>query len=183
MQLAWVQISAASAANTFQMIQVVTIGPNFRCDEKSYNCYCRNHIFLCSHSLLLHNARPQMAWLGYIFFNILEILDHPTYHPWYHFLPTTLDGRGRKIICTIQLNPTMPRAGIKLGPPAQQARALSISPLPPGSILCVQGNPTTRKLTSRYIQCSKAVQARQGPGFESHHWKLFLACAAAEPLQ
>ena len=69
-----------------------------------------------------------MAWLG--FFYILKTLDHAIYHVWFHPLPTTLDRRGRK--SSEYCNSTMPMAGIEPGPPAQQVRALSTTPLPPG---------------------------------------------------
>ena len=46
---------------------------------------------------------------------------------WLHYLPTTLDRGWRKIICILQLVPTL--AGIEPRQPAQQPRVLSITTL------------------------------------------------------
>ena len=70
-----------------------------------------------------------MVPLGFFFLFFLEILDHAKLLSLVQ-LPTTLDQEGEKP--SEYCNSTMPMAGIEPGPPAQQARALSITPLPPG---------------------------------------------------
>ena len=90
--------------------------------------------FLCSHSSLLQYVCTLMAQLVFIFsffLHILETLDLANYLVWFRFSPTTFDRRGRKLIWKLQLEPTMPMAGIEPGPPAQHAIALYIKPLPP----------------------------------------------------
>ena len=61
-----------------------------------------------------------------LFFYILDTVD-----VWFHFLRTTIDRSGRKIIWILQLDPSMRTAGIERGLLAQQARTPSITPLPP----------------------------------------------------
>ena len=59
------------------------------------------------------------------------MLDHAISRVWLKFYPTTLCREGEKTsqYCNFFLT-FLPTAGIKPGPPAQQASALSITPLP-----------------------------------------------------
>ena len=73
-----------------------------------------------------------MAPLGFICFSLHSGIARSRLRVWFHF-SYHLRPRGRKIIWILQLDPNMPLVGIEPGPPVQQARALSITPLPPGS--------------------------------------------------
>ena len=67
----------------------------------------------------------------YLLFSLHPGIARSRLRVWFHF-SYHLRPRGRKIIWILQLDPNMPLVGIEPGPPAQQARALSITLLPPG---------------------------------------------------
>ena len=96
--------------------------------------YFNNKIFLLLqyHALILCLPYRWRCSYYYIFHH-MEMLDHAISRVWLHFNPTTLCREGEKTIWILQLFLAfLPKAGIKPGPPAQQASALSITPLPLG---------------------------------------------------